>query len=64
MAKHKSIYIARDYNGLAWVHFSKPCLYPDGIWRDDGDTMICRIAPEENLFPNIKKGECVEFKAL
>ena len=57
------LWIARDTDGVAFVHFRRPILHGDGVFRSGGDTMICRLAPEENLFPDIKPGVCVEFKA-
>ena len=59
----RSIWIARDNDGTAWVHFTEPKLEGDGRFRDSGKTMICRLAPEEDLFPEIQKGQCVRFRA-
>ena len=63
MEKSTKVYVARDQDGIAWVHFARPHLDGDGVWRDGGKTMICRVLPQENLFPNIKNGECMEFEA-
>lgn len=60
----RSVWIARDNDGTAWVHFAEPKLEGDGRFRDGGKTMICRLAPEEVLFPEIQKGQCVRFRAV
>ena len=59
----RTIWIARDKDGIAWIHFRKPCLHGDGVFRDGGQTMVCRLAPEEDLFPEIKPGQMVEYRA-
>lgn len=59
----RGIWIARDNDGTVWVHFTEPKLEGDGCFRDGGKTMICRLAPEEDLFPEIQKGQCVRFRA-
>lgn len=59
----RSIWIARDNDGTAWVHFAEPKLEGDGRFQDGGKTMICRLVPEEDLFPEIQKGQCVRFRA-
>lgn len=59
----RGIWIARDNDGTAWVHFTEPKLEGDGRFRDGGKTMICRLTPEEDLFPEIQKGQCVRFRA-
>lgn len=59
----RSIWIARDKDGIAFVHFRKPSLQGDGVFRDGGQTMVCRVAPEEDLFPEIKPCQMVEYRA-